>query len=91
MNGYKVRRIASKEDLVEVGYDDLLDAFSFDELEGLYLDEDGQAEEFTPTGRTEEIEFAVIIDNRLYPTEVKAYEGKDGALYIAEEDFVGLF
>ena len=91
MQGYKVRQVTSKEDLVEAGYDDLLDEFSFEELNGLYVDEHGQMVDFTPTGETVEIEFAVIVHGRLCPSKVKAYRGTDGYLYITEEDFDALF
>lgn len=74
--GYRVIPLDDSANLFKAGYGWILEEGIIDEpSEVRDLWADYGEEEYTPTGRTRDITFMLIVHNRLYPTEVTARQG----------------
>ncbi len=74
--GYRVIQLDDSELLTKTGYDWVLEEGIIDsphEVRNMWADYG--YEEYTPTGKTKDITFMLIVHNRLYPTKVRARQG----------------
>jgi len=74
--GYRIISLDDSSNLRRTGYDWILEeGIINDPWEVRNMWADYGEEEYTPTGKTKDIIFMLIVHNRLYPTEVRARQG----------------
>jgi len=86
MRGWPLIRIETHKDLERAEMTWLLSNYDFGALRDTYMDDPRCVEEveFEPVGR-ERVEFSIVVHDNLYHEQVEAYRGRDGKLYVTEE------
>ena len=86
VKGIQVIEVETIDDLQYCGYDWLVQHYPLSDLKGLTFDVKYTLVRAKPIMMSI-AKFGVVVDNRLYPENIKVYTSKDGLSFILEKDF----